>query len=422
MTTNLRRVAILLTTAAVLFLIFGWLGVVAPSERFHLSVPLLWLLDYFVLRRKPLRATQILYGGAIVLLLFLAFVTLAQAQAQEWNSHTDWREAVARVWLCASLLVLYSAWSGLTLKLVQSSPRLDALYKARRGWWLRALRIALAFAVFAPFPFTSFNVHRTKIQNVANPRSEYKLACENVGFRTADGVGISGWFIPVGEGQAPTRKTVLVCHGIGANRSIFLGVVPFLHRAGYNVLMFDFRGHGDSEGHTISFGVLESRDVEAAVKYLESRGQTEIVGYAFSMGGSALLHAIPKLHLRGVLLDSTFARFAPVAVEQTPVPPPLNRVMLAAASFYGRFEIGSFIGDIEPVRYIAQISPRPLLIIHGTADALVPISQARENFAAAREPKELWEVKDAQHCYCRAHDVAKYEARATAFLRRCFAD
>jgi len=418
-----RRIFILLLAAASLFLALKGLGVAAPSERVHIIAPLLWLLDRFALRaernaqRKLMRAPQILVFAGGSLLLFWAYFSLAQAQSSAYGARADWREAFARLWLTWSLLVLYGAWSAATLFLLRRNDRVRRVFDAPRGWPLRALRVAFALVVFAPYVFTCLSVHRTKIKDGVNPRSEYNLDYQTVSFRARDGVGLSGWFMPAKN----SRKTVLVCHGVGANKGIFLGVAPFLHRAGYNVLMFDFRGHGDSQGHTISYGVYESRDVIAAVAYLRSRGLEDVAGYAFSMGGAALLNAVPNVRFRGVVLDSTFAEFAPVALRQMPVSAPLKPTLLRISDFYGWLELGTFMGEIAPRRFIAQISPRPLLIIHGTADTLVLPDQARQNFRSAREPKELWLVPDAAHCLTRLHDIPIYEKRVAAFLSRCFA-
>jgi len=419
MTANLRRFPILTFAAVSLFFALGAFGVAAPSERIHILAPLLWLLDRFALRaeRKPLRAPQVLAFGGGSLLLFWAYSDLAQSQAREYGARADWREAMARLWLTFSLCVLYGVWSAATLFLLRRNLRVRRFFDSPRAWPLRGLRIAFALAVFAPYVFTSLSIHRTKITNASNPQSEFGLEYQDVSFRAGDGVRLSGWFIPAKN----SRKTVLVCHGVGANKNIFIGVVPFLHRAGCNVLMFDFRGHGQSQGHTVSYGVFEARDVQAAMDYLRSRGLNDVAGYAFSMGGAALLYAVPDVRFRGVVLDSTFARFAPVALAQMPVAARLKPAMLRISDFYSWLELGIFLGDIAPRKYIAQISPRPLLIIHGTADSLVPPDQTRENFAAAREPKELWLVPGATHCRPRLKNIPVYEKRVTAFLNRCFA-
>jgi fermentation-respiration switch protein FrsA (DUF1100 family) len=147
-----------------------------------------------------------------------------------------------------------------------------------------------------------------------------------------------------------------------------------------------------------------------------------ITAYAFSMGGSCLLHAMDDLpEVRGVVVDSTFADMNTIAQSQTPpLPFALGKPMLRVIDFYTQLEIGVSLSDISPRRHIANVSPRPLLIIHGLADPLIPPSEAQLNFATAREPKELWLVPGAGHIDARDVMGKKYERRVVNFLRRCF--
>ena len=242
---------------------------------------------------------------------------------------------------------------------------------------------------------------------------------ETVAFQAADdGVALSGWFIPAPHSNA----TVLICHGISANKSGLLNLVPFLHNAGFNVFLFDLRGHGDSAGHTTSYGYYEARDVRGALRYLDSRPDCKRIGaLAFSMGGSSLLHAIGDApELRGAVVDSTFADLSTLAdLQMDFLPKLLRRPLIAAVSAATWLEIGVPLSAVSPRQHIAAVSPRPLLLIHGLADTLIPPSQARANFAAAREPKQLWLVPGAGHCGADATDQVEYERRVTAFFRGC---
>src|SRR5215831_13714010 len=89
------------------------------------------------------------------------------------------------------------------------------------------------------------------------------LQCEPVTFESASGSRLSGWFI---RGQ-PQMGSVLLMHGIRANRLSMLDRARLLHRYGFSVLLFDFQSHGESSGRRISFGYLESLDARAAFEY-----------------------------------------------------------------------------------------------------------------------------------------------------------
>jgi pimeloyl-ACP methyl ester carboxylesterase len=235
-------------------------------------------------------------------------------------------------------------------------------------------------------------------------------------------VALRGWWIPAARRNA---RCVLVCHGAGANAGNFLSVAPFLQRAGFNVLLFDFRGHGDSGGHTTSFGYHEAQDVRAACKYLEARGQSRIALYGFSMGGSAVSQSFAARFgpapssVRAVVLDSTFAAFEPLAEAQFQVLPAWARTpALLILSTISRLEIGVAPRDIRPAGSIENVAPRPLLLIHGDADQLIAVSQAHRLFRAARQPKQIEIVPHAGHCLCRAANPARYDQAIVEALQK----
>jgi len=202
----------------------------------------------------------------------------------------------------------------------------------------------------------------------------------------------------------------------------FLGLAPFLHRAGFNVLFFDFRGHGDSGGHTVTFGHDEANDVLAAAQYLKDRGFTRLALYGFSMGGAAAMRAAPQIpEVRCVVTDSTFIDFPPLAAQAfAAFPAPMRAASMAVTNFWSRVEIAASLAGLSPRPFVARIAPRPFLIIHGTGDILIPVSQARDLFIAARAPKELYIVPGAAHCLCRLVDPPPYEKRVAAFFKRGF--
>src|SRR5207244_11949273 len=120
----------------------------------------------------------------------------------------------------------------------------------------------------------------------------FGLAFEDVHFTTADGIRLGGWLVACPQ----ARGNVIFCHGWGRNRGHVAGLLPTLHGLGLNVLAFDFRGHGDSEGHTSTFGHREVRDLAAAVAYVRGRFPGRplfLVG--ISLGAAVSLQALPQL-------------------------------------------------------------------------------------------------------------------------------
>jgi dipeptidyl aminopeptidase/acylaminoacyl peptidase len=240
------------------------------------------------------------------------------------------------------------------------------------------------------------------------------LAYEDVRFTTDDGVTLSGWLVPAAR---ETRAAVVLMHGFSWHRLPWLaGFVPWLQQR-YNVLQFDFRGHGGSDDALISLGTLEQRDVAAAVRFLEGRGLGPIALMGISMGGSVAIMAAPDLPVAAVIADAAYAELSnPISNRLRDEGYPLTRLgaglVLTAASLRARVRLRS------PIHRVAQIAPRALLLISPGEDRLVSPHQSLRMFRAAGQPKELFVVPGAAHA--EAHLVAPeaYERRVLDFLAR----
>ena len=404
------RVGILSGFALLLALLTLCLPLYSTSERAHVVIALAWLGDLVAFQR-PSRARWLMLGAGAFVVLVTVWSLFAQ-QAQAIGGRLRPGELLWYLLFLASLAAIYEV---LRLGLARLTARFSKTAPRGLSVWLQ---VGLTVFLFLPYAYTACNTHRGKIGNGTDPQRACGLPYESAQFAAADdGVPLSGWFIPA----RPGALTVLICHGIGANKGNFLPFVPFLHRAGFAVFLFDFRAHGDSAGHTTSFGHDEARDVRGAVRYLRGRADVhQIAALGLSMGGSALLQAIPRLpDVHAVVVDSTFADFGAVTDEQlASLPTPLRRTLRAEIGFWARLELGVPLTDIAPGRSIAAVSPRPLLIIHGAADALIAPAQAAENFAAARPPKQIWLVPGAGHVGAHTVARAEYERRVVAFLRQ----
>ncbi|RYG68235.1 alpha/beta fold hydrolase [bacterium] len=407
------RFAILFGSALVLWFAFFWIN--APSERFNAILVPLWVLNFFLSGRK-LDPKMIVVGAGFGIGV-LAFNLIGSYQAVQMGARLAWTEPFQKFYFTAGLFVLYGMLCSVLNALIALIPAARELLVAPRGWWLRTLRTGIAISIFAPFIFVSFNIHRFKYASNADPMSVCKLPFQAVSFATDDGENLQGWFVP----RQNSSKTIVVVHGVGSNRGDSLTVLPFLHKGGFNVFLFDLRGHGDSSGHTISFGVNEGHDVAAAVHWAKQQPGGQKVGVlAYSMGASSALHAVGENGLpeaNALVLDSTFSEFAPLVKGQTNfLPAGAANASLKVLDFYTRLELGFGLDSISPGQYIDKISPRPVLIIHGTSDTLIPPSQARQNFARAKQPKQIYWIEKAWHCAGYQVDGAKYEKTVVAFF------
>ena len=410
-----RRLSILAGAALLLWLSFFWIA--APSERFHALLVPLWILNFVLSGRRLNKSFGV--GALLALAGIVGFYALGSAQAAQLGAHLTWWEPLQKLDFTLGLFVLYNALCAAMDALLSLALPLRKALTSPRGWWLRTVRMGVTLVLFVPYVYVAFNLHRFKYVGDSNPQTSCALPFQAVNFAARDGVKLVGWFIPCDS----SHRTIVVVHGIGSNRGDMLGLVPFLHRAGFNLFLFDLRGHGESEGHTTTFGVNEARDVEAAVQWASrAPGGNSLGVLAYSMGGSSVLHAVGENGLpqvRAIVLDSTFAEFAPLARAQLAMLPDLVAVpTLSLLSFYTRLEIGVGLQGIAPRRYIGRIAPRPLLLIHGSGDTLIPVSQARLNYNSARAPKTLHLIEGAGHCAGHRVEGARYEQRLVNFFNK----
>jgi dipeptidyl aminopeptidase/acylaminoacyl peptidase len=240
------------------------------------------------------------------------------------------------------------------------------------------------------------------------------IAYEDVTFTTDDGVTLSGWLIPASR---TTRATVVLMHGYSWNRLPWLaGFVPWLQRR-YNVLQFDFRGHGGSDDALITLGTLEQRDVAAAVHFLAGRGLGPIALMGVSMGGSVAIMAAPDLPVAAVVADAAYADLRnPISNRMREAGYPLatlgSRLVVGAASLRAGARLRS------PIQRVAGIAPRGLLLIAPSGDRTVSPEQSQRIFDAAGEPKELFVVEGAAHADAHTAAPEAYERRVLDFLAR----
>jgi uncharacterized protein len=239
---------------------------------------------------------------------------------------------------------------------------------------------------------------------------------EEITLLTADGLRLSGWWLP----QPTSQRVVIGLAGHRSSKSDLLGIGSGLWRAGNNVLLFDWRSRGQSDVAQHSLAYYELRDAEAAVAYALKRLPTARIGLmGFSMGASvALLLGAREPRIAAIAADSPFTGIAEVVAHgaaQLRLPPQL---VVPMADRLTSWRYGYRFGAVRPIEAVAAISPRPLLLIHGAADSLIPVSHAHELFDAAREPKQCWIVEGAEHCGAYFADRTGYVARAAGFFEQ----
>lgn len=214
------------------------------------------------------------------------------------------------------------------------------------------------------------------------------LRYEDVWLTAPDGARLHGWHL---QAAGTPRGTVLHLHGNAENISTFLAAVHWLPAAGYDVLLVDYRGYGQSEGVATIDSVHE--DAQLALRaLLERPGPLFVFGQ--SLGGSAAIYAVAheprRERLGAVVTEGAFSSYKRIAREK------LNQLWLTWPFQYP-FSWLLFSDRYAAVDSVAQVAPVPLLIVNGENDPVVSPSHARRLYDAARGPRELWIVPGGGH-------------------------
>lgn len=239
------------------------------------------------------------------------------------------------------------------------------MVKRMLNWLIAVLVIYVAIMLLVMWREKSF------IYYPSRDMPAVPAGCEDVWLTTADGVRINGWFIPSGG------PIVLFCHGNAGNLSHRSEKLAILRELGASVFIFDYRGYGRSEGLPNERGTYF--DAEAAYAYLAPKSKPIFV-YGESLGSAIAVELATKHPVAGVILEEPFLSVAAVGRNMFPYLP----VGLLVRNKY------------DTLSKIAGIHA-PLLILHSRNDEMFPYAHAERLFAAAREPKQLVELRGSHN-------------------------
>ncbi len=252
------------------------------------------------------------------------------------------------------------------------------------------LRILIFGAIALPWVMSAVMVYRPRVQPEETPATVVRVDFEDVSFPARDGTRIAGWFIP---SRSPSPITVLLCHGLGANKAGMWSILRGLNNADVNVLTIDLRAHGSSGGNLTTFGATEPNDVLGALDWLKSERPDQsarVVGVGASLGAAALLTAAAQDgRIDAVAVIGTFDSLPALAREMSDqhMAPPINWLTRAMALPMASLHAGVNLYAVRPGDRVEQIWPRPVLIVHGANDEIIPFSHGRRIFDKSFPPR-----------------------------------
>lgn len=215
----------------------------------------------------------------------------------------------------------------------------------------------------------------------AQERKSPAEGAEIVWFNSADGTRLNGWFFE--SRLRPTTATIIFFHGNGGNITNIGWMGQRFAQHGYNVLLFDYRGYGASDGVAGAEADLYA-DGEAAVAFVASKGirHEQIILYGQSLGTAVVADVASRGKFGAVVLESGFSSASSLASSALPWLP-------RWLHFLGK-------NRFESARKLANIRS-PILIAHGDPDRSIPTAESHLLFAFANEPKKLLIVPGAGH-------------------------
>lgn len=300
--------------------------------------------------------------------------------------------------------------------------------------------LIIAIIVLAGFGITAFLVVRhafnqvTRMKRVTHEeyfqRMEEKglyskaqfdqLDKEEIELISHDGYKLRGYYV---NSHPDSNRVIVLVHGYTAAYSWMLQFVDMYDRLGFNVLFFDHRSHGTSEGEFATYGYHEKHDLSAWIDWvIERKGENCVIGlHGQSMGGGTVLeYAGMKRHekqIKFIIADCPYSDLSKLmehqlhglnSVPRYPFYMWIERFTYVRAGFSFR--------DISPIRAISD-SSIPIFFIHGDADTFVPTYMSEEMFKAKRKGKnKLLLIKGAAHAVAYGKDPDLYEREVTAFI------
>lgn len=279
------------------------------------------------------------------------------------------------------------------------------------SYWvvLKIILIVIGFILMYSFLQFLVNIHPPRYYDPATP-GNYGLKYENISFITSDKIKIKAWLIA----SEKANGTIIIGHGYPFNKGNILHVVKFLHPS-YNLLLYDHRYFGESEGKITTAGLYETRDVKAAINFTQKRFPGKPIAlYGFSLSASAML--MTKSKINAIIADSPYADLNKMIKHIYSIFGPLKFPFVITTNLLAKIFFGKWPKDISPALAVRDYDV-PIFIIHGEKDSQIPV----ENAYALKENNpniEFWIVEGADHGQVYAFHPKKYKTKIKSFLRK----
>jgi fermentation-respiration switch protein FrsA (DUF1100 family) len=251
-----------------------------------------------------------------------------------------------------------------------------------------------------------------------NP-ADLGLGYEDIEFTSReDSLTLRGWYLSAEDGDS----IIIMVHGGEMHRADpsigMLDIAAALVKSDYNVLMFDLRGHGESDGDRMSAGYYERNDLLGAVDFVKDRGFERIGVLGFSMGAAtALMAASESDDIDCVVSDSCYADLADIMGREFKARSGFPEFFLSPVLAMVELIYDVDFRAVKPMAAVPLISPRPVFFIHGAEDTFVPTEHVHRLVEACDNPHhELWVAPGAEHVRSYMTSPDDYIIKITGFF------
>jgi uncharacterized protein len=275
---------------------------------------------------------------------------------------------------------------------------------------------ALKKLTYAPRDYIIYNNSMSHITREIRTELLNDPGTHEVRFTTGDGLSLAGIFIQ----RARPKANLIVCHGYKGAKEFMYPYMELFPE--WNVLLFDFRAHGQSEGRLTTIGCLEYQDVIAAAHYVNNQNQKlPLIILGLSMGGAASIKALeiePTL-CNALVIDSSYAR-----LDST-----VRRIFCSKANLprYPFFPIirtmfqyiaGCSLRNMNPIKSVRSVT-QPILFIHACNDTYIPPKNSIALYANARNKNsQLWIAPHCRHVRLHSKHATLYRERVIGFIKQ----
>jgi pimeloyl-ACP methyl ester carboxylesterase len=255
---------------------------------------------------------------------------------------------------------------------------------------------------------------------------------EDVSFRATDGLLLKGWWFAapkqaIRSDQAPPAKAVVFVHGRGQNRIVSSfhpdKIAPRLLARGWDVLLFDLRGHGESEGERYSLGQYEPRDISAAISFAAAKSgvpkqRVAVIGESLG-AGSAIMTVALDPSIGPIVTDSAYADAYTVVSEVGQNYTGLPSWFTPGIVLAGKLFFGLDVASVKPSDVVRSHPERAWLFIQCVDDKTVFAHHGIDLKTASANPQtELWMVPDCDHVQAFTKQPEAWMTHVLAFLDR----